>query len=59
MNKSWLTHTDLEGEKKSYKGEDSDEHFKGGVYLSKLIFNEVKLELLVDCPGDVVPLERL
>lgn len=63
LNKSLLTYTDLEKDserKKNYRKEDdTDEHFKGGVYLSKLCFNDVKLDLLVDCPGDVVPFERL
>lgn len=60
LNKSWLTHTDLEEDRKRIIwGEHSDEHLAGGEYLCKLSFNDVKLDLLVDCPGHVVPFKRL
>ena len=30
-----------------------------GMYLNKLSFNGLKLDLLVDCPGNVIPFKRL
>lgn len=55
MNKSRLTHTDLEVERK-YEG---NAVMRTGPYLSKLSFNDFKLDLLMDCPGDIVPFKWL
>lgn len=55
MNISWLAHSSL-GKGRKYEGSTV---IRTGMYLSKLSFNAIKLDLLMDCPGHVISLKWL